>query len=103
MTYTSTVEGTFNDLAKLRRFAEAAIGQEAWRGLRSNGKVASGPHAGSYVSALPHSLVMDMLGALLQGKVLNIQLMHRSDGGQSKVALVKGRLTMVFMDRTEEA
>lgn len=91
---------------RLGEEGERLLGASGWSLLRSYGRVMSGPHSGSYVSALAFEEVRRLLLALQRGERIHIHLMHRHHGGNyesSELSLTDGRLVMHYPDRSEPA
>ena len=87
---------------QLRTEAELLIGERSWFLLSCYGKLMSGPHAGSYVSALATSEQRALVKQLVDGDVVEVHLMHRHRSGHyeaSSLRWAEGELVMVFKDR----
>jgi hypothetical protein len=91
---------------QLGQEGERLLGLIGWRLFRGNGRLMSGRHSGSYVSALPCAEVRRLLIALLQGERVPVHLMHRHRSGNyesSVLSLTAGRLVMHYADCSESA
>jgi DNA polymerase III epsilon subunit-like protein len=85
---------------------ERLLGPRGWALFRSYGRMMSGPHSGSYVSALPVDDIRRLLTALAAGERIPVHLMHRHRGGNyesSRLSLTAGHLVMHYPDRSEPA
>ena len=88
--------------AEVDRTAKSALGERAWRLVKSYGKLMGGPYSGRYVSGVPFNVQGEIVRELVAGETLLIHLMHTHRSGHyesSSLRWVQGELIMVYADR----
>lgn len=81
------------------RKAASALGERAWRLVKSYGKLMGGPFSGRYVSGVPFDVQREIVQELAAGETLLIHLMHRHCSGSyesSSLRWERGDLVMVY-------
>jgi hypothetical protein len=88
-------------MAEVDRKAENALGERAWRLVRSYGKLMGGPYSGRYVSGVPFDVQREIVQELAAGETMLIHLMHRHRSGNYESFSLRwegGELVMVYAD-----
>jgi hypothetical protein len=92
---------SWHAMVELDRKADGALGERAWRLVKSYGKLMGGPYSGRYVSGVPFDVQREIVQKLAAGETLLIHLMHRHRSGNyesSSLRWEQGELVMLYAD-----